>query len=55
MNEKPLHLPMGFDEALTRLAKVPNKRKASSPIDYKKQDEKNTASAVKKPRQPTEK
>lgn len=26
MNEKPLHLPMSFGEALARLVRVPNKK-----------------------------
>ena len=50
MNEKPLHLPMSFGEALSRLVRVPKKKKASQGIDYKKLGEKNENGATKKPR-----
>lgn len=38
MNEKPVHLPTGFDEALKRLIKAPKKARPETRVDYKKRD-----------------
>jgi len=46
MNQKPLHLPMSFDEALGRLARVPKKQVLTT----KKQVDKNKNGATEKPR-----
>lgn len=50
MNEKPFRLEMGFNEALTRLVRVPKKKRHLQSLDYKEGDSKNKNGAVKKPR-----
>lgn len=50
MNEKPFRLDVGFTEALTRLARVPKKKRQAKGIDYKNGDRQSKAGAVGKPR-----